>query len=132
VKRGSVFVPASTAAGISNSLPRVWECEWRATHCEIETILTEAPERAAGNLDAITAAELKEALAGAVTRRRISVFYQAGLVLVALFMVLLPVAYLAFVAFVAYCTYWYAVHARVLLTSFSGGFYLLFIKTFRT
>jgi len=98
-------------------------------HCAIETVLTEGPDLAAEKLDQIGAAELKEALAGAVTRRRISVFYQAGLVLVALFMVLLPVAYLAFVALVAYCTYWYALHARVLLTTFSGGFYLLFIKT---
>jgi len=97
-------------------------------HCGAETVLTEVQERPAEKLDQISAAELKEALAGTVTRRRISVFYQAGLVLVALFMILLPVAYLAFVALVAYCTYWYAVHARVLLTSLSGGFYLFFLK----
>src|SRR6266581_4062739 len=93
-------------------------------HCAVETVLTEAPERAAENLDHISAAELKEALSGTVTRRRISVFYQAGLVLVALFMLLLPAAWFAFVAFFAYCTYWYAVHARVLFTSLSGGIYL--------
>ena len=68
-------------------------------HCAVETVLTEPQEQAAEKLDPISAAELKEALAGTVTRRRISVFYQAGFALVALFMVLLPVAYLAFVAF---------------------------------
>ena len=98
-------------------------------HCAVGTVLTEAHERPAENLEQISAAELKEALAGTITRRRISVFYQAGLVLVALFMVLLPVVYLAFVALVAWSTYWYAVHAQVLFTSLSGGFYLLFIKT---
>ena len=61
-------------------------------HCASETVLTEAPQRAAENLETISAAELKEALAGAVTRTRISAFYQAGLVVVALFMVLLPLA----------------------------------------
>ena len=43
-----------------------------------------------------TAAELKAALEGAMPRCRVSVFYQAGLLLVACFMVLLPPAYLAF------------------------------------
>ena len=50
----------------------------------------------------ITAGELKEAMTGVVPRLRISVFYQFGLLLVTIFMVLLPVAYLAFVGSIAY------------------------------
>src|SRR6516162_9135994 len=45
----------------------------------------------------ITAGELKAAMTGTVSRRRVSVFYQFGLLIVAIFMVLLPVTYLAFV-----------------------------------
>src|SRR5215472_15517277 len=55
----------------------------------------------------ITAGELKAAMTGTVSRRRVSAFYQLGLLIVAIFMVLLPVTYLAFVGCVAYATYWY-------------------------
>jgi hypothetical protein len=75
-------------------------------HCEQETILAQivaenvdlSPKPDAG----ITAGELKEAMTGVVPRLRISVFYQFGLLLVTIFMVLLPVAYLAFVGSIAY------------------------------
>ncbi len=99
-------------------------------HCNLETILAEA---SALTLDAqpgdeIAAAELKAALAGVVPRRRLAIFYQLGLLVVAIFMVFLPVVYLAFAASVAYGTYWYGVHALALFTSFSGGFYGLIFK----
>jgi len=44
----------------------------------------------------LRAAELKAALEGAMPRCRVSGFYQAGLLLVAVFVILLPLAYLAF------------------------------------
>jgi Zn-dependent protease with chaperone function len=76
----------------------------------------------------ITAGELKAAMTGTVSRRRVSVFYQLGLLIVAIFMVLLPVTYLAFVGCVAYATYWYGVHAIALFSGITGGIYGLIIK----
>ena len=99
-------------------------------HCEAETILEAefAPALETLKANEITAAELKAALAGVVPRRRISIFYQLGLLAVAIFMVLLPVAYLAFAAATAYGTYWYGVHGLALFSSLSGGLYILILK----
>jgi Zn-dependent protease with chaperone function len=97
-------------------------------HCGSETILTAAPSPVQASADEITAAELKEALACVIPRRRISVLYQAGMVLVLFFMALLPLAYLAFALLVAYATYWYGVHARRLFSGFTGGLYVLILK----
>src|ERR1041384_3550948 len=90
-------------------------------HCGSDTVLVEDPAAAAPTSTEITAAELISALARVAPRRPVPVFCEAGLLLVAVFMVLLPFAYLAFAIFSAYCIYWYAVHARVLFSSFSGG-----------
>jgi Zn-dependent protease with chaperone function len=99
-------------------------------HCEQETILEDislsdsrkpVPEE-------ITAGELKAAMEGTAPRHRISVFYQLGLIVVALIMVLLPVVYFAFVASIAYGTYWYGVHAVVLFSGFNAGIYVLILK----
>src|SRR5262249_2311968 len=97
-------------------------------HCAIDTILGQPSSNPTPDLSEIGAAELKAAMEGTVPRRRISIFYQVGLLLVALFMVLLPLAYFAFAAFIAYCVYWYAVHARVLFSSFVGGAYVFMLK----
>jgi Zn-dependent protease with chaperone function len=99
-------------------------------HCEGETMLAETLPTGSESTEAdeITAGELKAALAGTVPRRRISILYQIGLLVVALFMVLLPLAYLGFATFDGYCTYWYGVHALGLFASLSGGLYFLFLK----
>ena len=76
----------------------------------------------------ITAAELKATQTGTVPRRRVSVFYQLGLFVVAVFMVLLPVVYLVFVACLAYATFWYGIHAKVMLYSLTGGIYFFILK----
>jgi hypothetical protein len=60
----------------------------------METVLVEDVSGVQEQTDEVTAGELKAALEGVLPWRRISVFYQAGLVLVAVFMVLLPLAYL--------------------------------------
>jgi len=101
-------------------------CEQATVLQDISAPVTEATEmtESAG----ITAGELKAALAGTVQPPRISVFYQLGLLLVAMFMVLLPVVYLAFVALLAYATYWYGDHARVMLEGFTGGIHVFIIK----
>src|SRR5579885_3393075 len=72
-------------------------------HCTAETILIDQ-STVSNSAQEITAAELKNALSELVPRHRISIFYQFGLLLVALFMVLLPLVYLAFIALVAYGT----------------------------
>lgn len=106
--------------GLSVSCP---QCNQQTVLEETSPAVAETPASAE-----ITAAELKAALAGILPRRRVSVFYQLGLALVALVMVLLPVVYLVFVAALAYATYWYGVHARVLFSSFTGGIHILIFK----
>ena len=95
-------------------------------HCAEETVLIEETTPDAGG--EITAAELKAALSGVAPRRRISIFYQAGLLAVALFMVLLPLAYLALAVFAAWCIYWYAIHGLALFSSFEGGIQFFILK----
>ena len=97
-------------------------------HCSRQTVLLEDVSRVSEQAGAITAAELQSALEGSVRQRRISFFYQAGLPLVALVMVLLPVAYLAFAGLAGYGVYWYGVHARGLISGFSGGIYLTLVR----
>jgi len=96
--------------------------------CGTEIVLEEEGSPAPEPSEAITAAELQSALAGPIPRRRISIVYQGGLVLVAFFMVLLPLVYLAFASFAGYGVYWYAVHGLALFSSLTGGIYLLVLK----
>jgi Zn-dependent protease with chaperone function len=97
-------------------------------HCSAPTVLTADLPADASQIEEITAAELQDALSKAVAPRPISIFYQLGLILVTLFMVLLPAVYLAFIAVVAYGTYWYAIHVRGLLDSFTGGGQIYILK----
>jgi Zn-dependent protease with chaperone function len=101
-------------------------------NCQEETILEEilpvAEVAEEPKTDEISAGELKDAMTGAIPRRRISVFYQLGLLLVAVFMLLLPVAYLAFVCGLAWGTYWYARHAQALFAGPAMGFYGIIIR----
>jgi len=96
--------------------------------CAKETTLIGGLPETSDNSDEITDEELETALQGTVRPRRISIFYQFGLLLVALFMVLLPLAYLAFASFAAYCVYWYAVHGLVIFSRMSGGAHLAILK----
>jgi Zn-dependent protease with chaperone function len=91
------------------------------------TLLAEIPIQAE-EAEEITDEELQAALQGVVKPRRISIFYQAGLMLVAIFMILLPLAYLAFASFAAYCVYWYAVHGLVIFSKVSGGSHMTILK----
>lgn len=99
-------------------------------NCGQETVLQDISPAVteAFDQDEITAGELKAALAGIVNPGKISVLYQLGLLLVAIFMVLLPAVYLGFVVLLGYATYWYGVHAKVLLSSFTGGIHVFIIK----
>jgi Zn-dependent protease with chaperone function len=97
-------------------------------HCGNPTLLSEHEGNQPATQVEVGAGELQAAFAGAVPRSRISFFYQIGLLLVAVFMILLPVAYLAFVFLAAYGVYWYAVHALVLFSSLTGGFYGMILR----
>jgi len=96
--------------------------------CGIATILRDESNLASVTSVEITAADLQSALAGPVPRRHISIFYQFGLLLVAFFMVLLPLFYFAFTCLAGYGVYWYADHGRALFSSFTGGIYVLMLK----
>lgn len=97
-------------------------------HCKGETILVGNLAESPKTVEEITAAELREALAGTLPRRRVSILYQAGLLVVAVFMVLLPVAYLALAILAGYGLYWYALHAGGLFSSLPGGAHLFVLK----
>ena len=96
-------------------------------HCGETTILHEdaTPPK---STETLSAGELKAAFAGTVSQPRISIFYQLALFLVAVIMILLPVIYVSFVALSAYGVYWYGTHAKVFLTSFTGGLYVFIFK----
>src|SRR5262245_19952784 len=67
-------------------------------HCENQTLLEESNLESfpAKNEEEIPAAELREALSGFIPPRRVSVLYQLALLVVAGFMILLPLAYVGF------------------------------------
>jgi Zn-dependent protease with chaperone function len=97
-------------------------------HCGQVTNLREETAASAKPAEILSAGELKAAFDGTIPRSRISLWYQLGLGLVAGFMILLPVLYLALIVLAAWGVYWYAVHAKVILTSFSGGVYVFLFK----
>jgi Zn-dependent protease with chaperone function len=89
-------------------------------HCGQPTELSLEAAPAAGGAKP-TAAELVAAFGGPVARTRVSPFYQVGLVLVTVMMILLPLAYLTLIAAAAYGTYAYAKHFTFLLHPTHGG-----------
>ncbi len=97
-------------------------------HCRQMTNLCEETAAPAKPAEILSAGELKAAFDGTIPRSRISLWYQLGLGLVAGFMILLPLLYLALIVLAAWGVYWYAVHARDMLTSFSGGVYVFLFK----
>ena len=97
-------------------------------HCARELVLAGEVASASAKPEEITAGELKAALAGPVPRQRISVLYQAGLLLVACFMVLLPLAYFGLAVLTGYGVYRYAVNAKEMFFSLGGNVYLLLLE----
>src|SRR5947199_349413 len=73
---------------------------------------------------AISASDLSAAFLGAIPKYRVSVIYQIALLLVSSFMVVLPLLYFGLIAALGYGIYRYAVAARALLTSYTGGLYI--------
>src|SRR5437588_7890449 len=95
-------------------------------HCNEQTQLTlEAPPAPA---DKPTATEIIAAFGGPVPRTRVSLFYQLGLMLVTVTMLILPLLYLAMVGVAIWGVYLYASHFSFLLTSGTGGPRIWFVK----
>lgn len=93
-------------------------------HCGQPTQLTlEAPPQS----ERPTAAELLAGFTGSIRRPRASFFYQIGLMLVTLVMLILPVVYVGMIVAAAWGVYLYATHFTFLLGGF-GGFRILMLK----
>lgn len=59
----------------------------------------------------LTPTQIASAFQGNVPRTRVSIFYQLGLIVVTLTMIILPLIYLALVGLAAWGVYWWATHA---------------------
>lgn len=95
-------------------------------HCNSATELSlNAPPPAR---DQPSAAELVGAFEGTIVRTRVSIFYQVGLVLVSLLMVLLPLVYVAMIGAAAWGVYEYATHFLFLVQGMRGGIYFYLFK----
>ena len=72
-----------------------------------------------------------EAFEGPIARRRVSVFYFLGLLVVAAGMILLPLTYIALIACVTYAIFYHAVEHIVILTPAElHGIYSYLAKVF--
>jgi Zn-dependent protease with chaperone function len=69
-------------------------------------------------------AEIVQAFAGPLRKTRVSFFYTAGLCLVAIMMLLLPVVYVFMIGGAGWLTYLWGIQAAGLLRYNIGGFYL--------
>src|SRR6266436_2124535 len=97
-------------------------------HCgELTELSLEAPAPAASSHKP-SAVELLAGFIGPVPRTRVSVFYQIGLLLVTLMMLLLPLIYLAMIAAAGWGVYLYATRFTFLLSFGYGGVRLYLLK----
>ena len=95
-------------------------------HCGNQTELTlEAPAKSD---DVLSAPAILGAFSDSVAPTRTSFFYQLGLSLVTLTMLILPIVYIAMVLVVIWGVYVYATHFTFLLSSTRGGGRLYLIK----
>jgi len=102
-------------------------------HCKQPTQLSlQAPAPPASGK--LSAPDILAAFESGITRNRVSFFYQIGLVLVAAVMVILPLVYLGMIIAAGWGVYYYAIHAKFLLTSMTGGgrVYLLKLLVYLT
>jgi Zn-dependent protease with chaperone function len=97
-------------------------------HCQQPTELSlAAPPAPSGQ---ISAAELLAAFDGTVRRTSTSFFYQVGLLLVSVVMVLLPLVYLGFIVAAGWGLYFFATHCASLLTPMRGGGRIYIVQLF--
>lgn len=100
----------------------------RCPHCDEPTTLALVAPEPVDTPSDLTAAELMAEFRAPVPRTRVSFFYQLGLLLVSVMMVLLPLVYLALIAAAVWGVYLYATHFTFLLTSSGGGARVFVLK----
>ena len=112
--------PLEVAGGVI-SCP---QCNQEAVLSITETVVEDAaatePEGAAESVLALSATDVAAAFGGRVPRTRVSLMYKAGLVLVSLGMVLLPLVYVALIGAVAGGVYYWATHFKSVVESIRG------------
>jgi Zn-dependent protease with chaperone function len=79
-------------------------------HCQQQTTLNLGAPKSAPAPGELTGAEIINAFGPPVSRTRVSVFYQAGLLLVAVFMVMLPLVYFGLIGLGGYGLYYFVAH----------------------
>jgi Zn-dependent protease with chaperone function len=97
-------------------------------HCAQPTVLNLIAPEPVASADKPSAPEILAAFSAPVARTRVSFFYQLGLMLVSVMMVLLPLVYLVMIAAAGWGVYYYATHFTYLLSSTRGGGRLWILK----
>jgi len=79
----------------------------------------------------LTPTQIAAAFQGTVPPTRVSIFYQLGLVIVAITMLILPLVYFALIGVAGWCVYWWATHGTFLFDHVRGrgavGAFLLYV-----
>lgn len=88
------------------------QCPSCSVPMELAPELPESAPATPTSQDPLSASAILSAFGPKMERPRVSLLYGVGLVLVAAFMLLLPVLYVALVAALAYGVYFWAIHAR--------------------
>jgi len=93
-------------------------CQQPATLVVDDALDSSVPAAAAAHN--LTPTAIAAAFQGRVSKTPVSFFYQIGLVIVAITMVLLPLVYLALIGAAGWGVYWWASHGTFLLTQARG------------
>ncbi len=101
-------------------------------HCAQPTVLTFVAPEPVSSADKPAAAEILAAFSAPVARTRVSFFYQLGLMLVSVMMVLLPLVYLAMIVAAGWGVYYYATHFTFLLHSARGRAWFVMLLAYLT
>lgn len=68
----------------------------------------------------LTPAQIASAFQGNVPKTRVSIFYQLGLIIVAVTMIILPLVYFALIGLAGWGVYWWATHGTFLFSHVRG------------
>jgi len=68
----------------------------------------------------LTPTQIASAFQGKVSKTGVSVFYQFGLIIVTITMIILPLVYFAFIGAAGWCVYWWATHGISIFEHASG------------
>src|SRR5262245_60645210 len=97
-------------------------------HCQQQTTLNLAAPKSTPASSELTMAEIINAFGPPVPRTRVSIFYQAGLMLVALVMVMLPLVYFGLLGLIGFGLYYFGAHFSWDVPTGRNGARLFFAK----